>query len=112
MAEPPYTFIPDLAAEVTIPEKGILSRTLQNDDRTKVVLFAFAAGEELSEHTASMPAVLHFLAGEGELTLGHDRMPARPGGFAHMPANLPHAIRARSGLLMLLVLVKGSIAAP
>ena len=59
-----YTHFSDLAKEVQPPDKGILSRTLFSDDRLKVVLFGFAQGEELSEHTASMPAVLHFLQGE------------------------------------------------
>ena len=65
-----YTVFLDLAKEVQPPDKGILSRTLLNDDRLKAVAFGFAQGEELSEHTASMPAVLHFLRGEAALTLG------------------------------------------
>jgi hypothetical protein len=67
-----YTVFLDLAKEVQPPDKGILSRTLFNDDRLKAVAFGFAQGEELSEHTASMPAVLHFLQGEARLTLGDD----------------------------------------
>ena len=74
-----YTLFLDLAQEVQPPDKGILSRTLFNDDRLKVVLFGFGQGEELSEHTASMPAVLHFLQGEATITLGDDRHEARPG---------------------------------
>ena len=58
-----YTVFLDLAKEVQPPDKGILSRTLFSDDRLKAVAFSFAQGEELSEHTASMPAVLHFLHG-------------------------------------------------
>ena len=50
-----YTLLVDLAKEVQPPDKGILSRTLFNDDRLKAVIFGFAQGEELSEHTASMP---------------------------------------------------------
>ena len=69
----PYMHISDLTKEVQPPDKGILSRTLFADDRLKVVLFGFAQGEELSEHTASMPAVLHVLQGEATLTLGDDR---------------------------------------
>jgi quercetin dioxygenase-like cupin family protein len=65
-----YTHFSDLAKEVQPPDKGILSRTLYNDDRLKRVLFGFDQGEELSEHTASMPAVLHFLQGEAKLTPG------------------------------------------
>ena len=56
-----YTQFLDLAKEVQPPDQGILSRTLYNDDHFKAVLFGFAQGEELSEHTASMPADLHFL---------------------------------------------------
>jgi quercetin dioxygenase-like cupin family protein len=74
-----YTHFSDLAQEVQPPDKGILNRTLFGDDRMKVVLFGFAKGEELSEHTASMPAVLHFLQGEATVTLGDDRLEAKPG---------------------------------
>ncbi len=102
----PYTHLPDLAREVQPPDKGILSRTLFNDDRMKVVLFAFGAGEELSEHTASMPAVLHFLQGEATMTLGDDRREAQAGTWVHMPKGLRHSIQAQTPVVMLLLLVK------
>jgi quercetin dioxygenase-like cupin family protein len=102
----PYTHINDLAREVQPPDKGILSRTLHNDERVKVVLFGFAKGEELSEHTASMPAVLHFLEGEATLTLGDDRLEARPGTLVHMPTGLRHSIQATTPVVMLLLLLK------
>jgi quercetin dioxygenase-like cupin family protein len=88
------------------PDKGILSRTLDNDDRLKVVLFGFAGGEELSEHTASMPAVLHLLQGEADLTLGDDRHEAKSGTWVHMPAGLKHGIQAKTPVVMLLLLLK------
>lgn len=103
-----YTFLSELTKEVSIPEKGILSRTLQDDGRSKIVLFAFAPGEELSEHTSSMPAVLYFVKGEAELTLDSDRLEAGPASLAHMPPKLPHSIRAKTALVMLLVLVKAA----
>ena len=101
-----YTHFCDLAQEVHPPDKGILSRTLFSDDRLKVVLFGFAQGEELSEHTASMPAVLHFLQGEANLTLGDDTLEARPGTWVHMPAGLRHSIQAKTPVVMLLLLLK------
>jgi quercetin dioxygenase-like cupin family protein len=107
MAGPTYTCIADLAREVEIPRNGILTRTLHQDDRLKVVVFGFDAGQELSEHTASTPAVLHFLQGEADLTLGADSMQARPGTWVHMPAQLPHSVRAQTPVLMLLLLLKG-----
>jgi quercetin dioxygenase-like cupin family protein len=102
----PYTHINDLAKAVQPPEKGILSRTLYNDDRLKVVIFGFAQGEELSEHTASMPAVLHFLQGEAKLTLGDDRHEAKAGTWVHMPKGMRHSIQAKTPLVMLLLFVK------
>src|SRR5215471_15669233 len=101
-----YTMFLDLANEVQPPDKGILSRTLFSDDRLKVVLFGFAQGEELSEHTASMPAVLHFLQGEAKLTLGDDTLEAKPGTWVHMPKGLRHSIRAKTPVVMLLLLLK------
>jgi quercetin dioxygenase-like cupin family protein len=101
-----YTHFLDLAKEVQPPDKGILSRTLYNDDRLKVVLFGFGKGEELSEHTASMPAVLHFLQGEASLTLGDDTLDVRPGSWVHMPKGLRHSIQAKTPVVMLLLLLK------
>ena len=101
-----YTLVLDLAKEVQPPDKGILSRTLFSDDRLKAVLFGFAQGEELSEHTASKPAVLHFLRGEAKLTLGDDTLEAKPGTWVHMPTGLRHSIQAKTPVVMLLLLLK------
>ena len=101
-----YTHFSDLAKEVQPPDRGILSRTLHNDDRLKVVLFGFAPGEELSEHTASKPAVLHFLQGEAKLTLGDDTVEARPGTWVHMAKGLRHSIQAKTPVVLLLLLLK------
>ena len=101
-----YTHFSDLAKEAQPPDKGILSRTLFSDDRLKAVLFGFGQGEELSEHTASMPAVLHFLQGEAKLTLGDDTAEARPGTWVYMPKGLRHSIQAKTPVVMLLLLLK------
>jgi quercetin dioxygenase-like cupin family protein len=102
----PYTHFLDVAKEAQPPEKGILSRTLFNDDRIKAVVFGFGQGEELSEHTASMPAVLQFLHGEATVTLGDDKHEAKPGTWVHMAKGLRHSIRAKTPVVMLLLLLK------
>lgn len=102
-----YTFIPDLLKDIEPPAKGILSRTLYKDDELRITLFGFAPGEELTEHTAAYPAVLHFLQGEARLRLGDDWMDVKAGSFAHMPARLPHAIQAKTPVIMLLVMSGG-----
>ena len=101
-----YTHIIDLAKEVEPPEDGILTRTLFNDDHVKAVIFGFGQGEELSEHTASMPAILHFIKGEATLTLGEETVEAQPDSWIHMPANLQHSVHAKTPVVMLLLLLK------
>jgi quercetin dioxygenase-like cupin family protein len=94
----------DLAPE--IPEDSIVSRTFFEDERLKVIFFGFAGGQELSEHTASQPAMLQFLEGEANLTLGDDEFEALAGTWAYMPALLPHSVKAKTRTLMLLTLYK------
>ena len=101
-----YTLVPDLLEEVSIPENGILSRTLQNDEKSKVVAFGFAEGQELSAHTAPMPAVLYVAKGEARLRLGDDETTARAGTLVHMPPRLEHGILAQTPVVMFLILLK------
>ena len=101
-----YTYIADLAKQVDIPVDGILSRTLYDDEQVKVVLFGFGAGQELSEHTASMPAILHIVQGEARLTLGDDSVEAEAGAWVHMPPELRHGVYAKTPVVMLLLLIK------
>ncbi|HIC90113.1 MAG TPA: cupin domain-containing protein [Anaerolineae bacterium] len=84
----------------------MVSRTFYADDQVKAVLFGFAAGQELSEHTASQPAILYFVQGEAHLTLGDDSMEAKAGTWVHMPPQLPHSIVAKTPVVMLLLLIK------
>jgi quercetin dioxygenase-like cupin family protein len=101
-----YTQIVDLAKEVEPPEDGILTRTLFDDDDVKAVIFGFGQGEELSEHTASMPAILHFIQGEATLTLGDETVTAQPGTWIHMAPNLQHSVNTKTPVVMLLLLLK------
>ena len=101
-----YTFLANLAQEVAVPENGILSRVLHKDAQSNITLFAFAAGEELSAHSAPTPAVLYFLEGEAEVQLGSDTVQAHAGSFLFMPPMLSHGIAARTAVKMLLVQIK------
>lgn len=105
---PPYIHVPDLAHAQDVPAKGTLSRTLANDAQQKVVLFTFAAGEELSEHTASMPATMHFLSGAARVTVAGDHLAAGPGTWIHMAPHVPHSIRTDEPVVMLLTLFKNT----
>jgi quercetin dioxygenase-like cupin family protein len=102
-----YTYIADLTNELTeIPKNGIVSRTLHNDEYIKAVLFAFDQGQELSEHTASMPANIQVIKGEARITLGDDLVNACAGAWIQMSPGTRHSIYAETTLVMLLLLIK------
>jgi quercetin dioxygenase-like cupin family protein len=103
-----YTYVDDLVAHAQVPENGILSRTIQNDDHTKVIVFGFAPGQELSAHTAPVPAMIMIVKGEAELRLGSDVRDARAGTFVHMKPKLEHGIRAKTEVVMLLTMMKNA----
>jgi quercetin dioxygenase-like cupin family protein len=108
-AAPGFAFHPDLADLLgTIRPDSIVSRSVHNDERIKVTLFGFAPGQELTEHTASKPAILQVLAGEGTFGLGREVVAVGPGSWASMEPNLPHTVTARTPLVMLLTMIKTS----
>ena len=103
-----YTYIEELEELIDrFPSQSILSRNIYQDQSLKAILFGFQPGEELSEHTASVPAILHFLQGEADLILGEEEKQARPGTWIHLPAHLPHSIKAKTRTLMLLTMLTG-----
>ncbi len=102
----PFFHITDLTTVLgDIPAATIISRTLHTDERLKAVLFGFAAGQELSEHTATRPAILHILQGEADLTVGGESRRAGPHTWLYMQPHVPHSLVARTPLLMLLLLL-------
>jgi quercetin dioxygenase-like cupin family protein len=104
---PNYVAIENLLNELEIPKDGTLSRTLHRDDRVKVVLFGFAGGQELSQHTASVPAMIEILSGEARVTLDGEEKELSRGSWVFMEANLPHAVYAKSDVVMLLTMLNG-----
>lgn len=101
-----FHIIANLETEVKVPEDGIVSRTIFQDDNLKAIAFGFAPGQELSEHTASMPAIMHFISGTADITVGVEPSTASAGTWVAMKPNVPHSIVARENTIMLLLLIK------
>jgi quercetin dioxygenase-like cupin family protein len=102
------TVFTDLAAEVEIPAEGTLSRVLYKDDSIRVVIFAFDTDQELTEHTASVDAVIQVVKGRLRLRLGDQTVETNPGSWVHMPAHLPHSVWALEPSVMLLSMLRGA----
>ncbi len=102
-----YVYFSNLSETISdIPADSIVSKTIHSDDKVKIVLFGFATGQELSEHTASMPAILHILSGKADLTLEEESFETESGALVYMPPNLPHSIVAKEPVMLLLTLIK------
>ena len=103
----PYQFIPNLESQVEdIPENSIVSKTIKDSDTFKATLFGFATGQSLSEHSVTQDALLYFISGEMQLTLGQDTMTTQPGTWVHMPPDLTHSLTANTPTHMLLIILK------
>lgn len=85
---------------------GIASRVLAKTTGGNVTLFAFDAGEGLSEHTAPFDALALVLDGALAITIGGIALNAAPGTIVRMPANVPHALEASTASRMLLIMLR------
>jgi quercetin dioxygenase-like cupin family protein len=91
-----------LAGETQFAPNGIVSRTLLRTAHSRVVLFGFAEGQELSEHTSTQHAIIEILSGECEFCLAGRPQAMKAGDLLYLPPNLPHAVKATKPFSMLL----------
>ena len=85
---------------------AVVSRTVIDKKTGTCTLFAFDAGQGLSEHTAPFDALVHVLEGEVEITISGKSLRARAGDMVLMPAHQPHALAALTQFKMLLTMVR------
>ncbi len=95
--------VADLGALTQVAEQGIVSKSIVENEHHKIIHFTLAPGQELSEHTASVPAAIQILQGEGTVVLDGVEHEARPGKLYYMPAELKHAVQAQDHELVFLL---------
>ena len=95
-----------VAALVDYGAGAIVSRTLSKGKAGTLTVFAFDAGQELSEHSAPFDAYVQVLDGSVTLTIGGKPVKATTGSLVLMPANIPHGVKAESRMKMLLTMLK------
>jgi quercetin dioxygenase-like cupin family protein len=86
---------------------SVISRTLAKSPAGTLTLFAFDAGQGLSEHTAPYDAFVQVLDGAVTLTIGGEKVEAAAGETVRMPAGVPHALHSAERFKMLLVMIRG-----
>ncbi len=92
-----------LASVAQISEAGIVSRTLVQTPELRVVLFGFAEGQELTEHTSTRRALVQVLEGACDFLYAGTWQRLEAGSLLHMPPNHRHAVRAAHGPFSMLL---------
>jgi quercetin dioxygenase-like cupin family protein len=90
---------------VAYQEGSVVSRMLAYKKSGTVTLFAFDAGEGLSEHTAPYDAMLQVLEGEALVTIEKEQFSLGEGELIIMPAGIPHAVHADRRFKMMLTMI-------
>jgi quercetin dioxygenase-like cupin family protein len=96
----------DLATSVAYADGSVVSKTLLDKKTGTLTVFAFDAGQGLSEHTAPFDATVQILDGEAELTIGGQPVVTKTGQLVIMPAGIPHSVRAKQRFKMLLIMIR------
>jgi quercetin dioxygenase-like cupin family protein len=96
-----------LASDLVAPQRGaVVSRTLIKKASGTVTVFAFDAGEGLSEHTAPFDALALDLEGEAEISISGTPHHVSAGQILKLPAGKPHAVKAATPFKMLLIMIR------
>ena len=108
----PEKFHENLAGQILNPkdlivyqEGSVVSRMIVYKKSGTITLFAFDAGEGLSEHTAPFDAIASIIDGEAEISIGKMKFLLKEGQMIIMPANKPHALHAQQRFKMMLTMI-------
>ena len=103
MEQPDVARLVDLAS---YQENAIVSRVIAKRESGSITLFAFDAGQALSEHTTPYDALVQVVEGDAAITIAGRPHRLRAGDMIVMPAHQPHAVRAESRMKMLLTMLR------
>jgi quercetin dioxygenase-like cupin family protein len=85
---------------------AVVSKTLIDKPSGTVTLFAFGAGQGLSEHTAPFDAMVYVVDGEAEVAIAGKPLHLKTGDITIMPANKPHSLKAAVKFKMVLTMIR------
>jgi len=98
----PFVF----ADSINYQTDGIVSKRIIQKEKGNITLFAFDAGQKLSEHTAPFDALVQVMQGTAEIVIGGKPNLLLSGQSIIMPANIPHAVNAHERFIMLLTMIR------
>ena len=92
--------------QISYQSGSVVSKTLIDKKIGTLTLFAFDAGQGLSEHTAPFDAVVQIVDGTAAITIDGTVHQVQAGEMIIMPANRPHSLKAEVPFKMLLVMIR------
>ncbi len=102
----PHVAFADIASAVATQPGAVVSKVVHRDPDVNVSVFAFDAGEGLTEHTATRPAIVQVLSGRLSFTVDGEDLDAPAGFWLHMTAGTGHSLVATEPTVMLLTLLR------
>lgn len=96
----------NLASLVDYQADAVVSKTLVKKEKGTVTVFAFAAGQGLSEHAAPFDAIVQIIEGNAAVVIGGQDHRVRAGELILLPANIPHGLKAGAAFKMLLTMIR------
>jgi len=111
LLDPSAAGVLHLADAAQFSEAGIVSRALHDAAGVRMTLFAFAPGQQLTEHASPARALVQVLSGACDFTVAGKKTPLRAGDLLHLPPGLPHAVSATEAFSMLLLTIREPSAA-
>jgi quercetin dioxygenase-like cupin family protein len=90
---------------IAYQDGSVVSRMIVYKKSGTITLFAFDAGEGLSEHTAPFDAIALIVDGEAEISIEKNQFVLKAGQMIIMPANKPHALHAHQRFKMMLTMI-------
>lgn len=85
---------------------AVVSREIMKRPTGSVTVFAFDAGQGLSEHTAPFDALVQVLEGVVEIRIAGQGFRLQGGDMILMPAGQPHALQAVERFKMILTMIR------
>ncbi|MFA6467307.1 MAG: cupin domain-containing protein [Bacteroidota bacterium] len=95
-----------LSKSIDYASNAIVSKMVIKKPSGHATLFAFDAGEELSEHTSPFEALIQVIDGSAEVILFGQAFTVNAGESIILPGNVPHAVKAAERFKMLLTMIK------
>jgi quercetin dioxygenase-like cupin family protein len=95
-----------LSERVVYQDDSVVSREILRKQTGTVTVFAFDAGQGLSEHTAPFDALVQVIDGEAEITIAGKPYLVQAGEYIIMPAGQPHSLKALQRFKMMLIMIR------